>query len=36
MLFVTGETVAVVLIIVAVGLIFFLPFIDNKPAEKKG
>jgi len=36
MLFVTGETVAVVLIIIAVALIFFLPFIDNKPAEKKG
>ena len=35
-LVVTGEAVAVFLILVAVVLIFFLPLIDNKPAEKKG
>jgi cytochrome b6 len=35
-LVVTGEAVAVFFILVAVVLIFFLPFIDNKPAEKKG
>jgi quinol-cytochrome oxidoreductase complex cytochrome b subunit len=36
MLFVTGDTVAVLLILVAAALFFFLPFIDNKPAERKG
>ena len=33
---VTGEFVAVVLILIAVVAIFFLPFIDNKPEGKKG
>jgi cytochrome b6 len=33
---VTGEFVAVVLILLAVVAIFFLPFIDNKPEGKKG
>jgi cytochrome b6 len=36
MLFVTGDTVAVLLILVAAVLFFFLPLIDNKPAEGKG
>jgi len=35
-LFVTGDTVAVLLILVAVVLFFFLPLIDNKPAGRKG
>jgi cytochrome b6 len=35
-LVVTGEALAVFLILVAVVLIFFLPLIDNKPGEKKG
>ncbi len=35
-LVVTGEALAVLFILVAVVLIFFLPLIDNKPAEKKG
>ena len=33
---VTGEFVAVVLILLAVVAIFFLPFLDNKPDKKKG
>lgn len=35
-LFVTGDTVAVLLILLAVVLFFFLPLIDNKPAGRKG
>jgi len=35
-LFVNGDTVAVLLIALVGILFFFLPFIDNKPAEKKG
>jgi len=35
-LFVTGDTVAVLLIALAVALFFFLPLIDNKPAGRKG
>jgi len=35
-LVITGEALAVFLILVAVMLIFFLPLIDNKPGEKKG
>jgi cytochrome b6 len=35
-LVITGEALAVFLILVAVVLIFFLPLIDNKPGEKKG
>ena len=35
-LFVTGDTVAVLLIVLAAVLFFFLPLIDNKPAERKG
>jgi len=33
---VTGEFVAVMIIIITVVIIFFLPFIDNKPETKKG
>jgi len=35
-LFVTGDTIAVLLILLAAVLFFFLPLIDNKPAERKG
>jgi cytochrome b6 len=35
-LFITGETLAVLLMILAVVLFFFLPFIDNKPHQMKG
>jgi cytochrome b6 len=35
-LFVQGETVAVLLIALAVVLFFFLPLIDNRPEAKKG
>jgi len=35
-LFVNGDTLAVLLIMAAGILFFFLPFIDNKPAERKG
>ena len=35
-LFVQGETLAVLLIFLAVVIFFFLPQIDNKPEEKKG
>ena len=35
-LFVNGDTVAVLLILLAAVLFFFLPLIDNKPAERKG
>jgi cytochrome b6 len=35
-LFVTGDTVAVLLILLAAALFFFLPLIDNKPAGRKG
>lgn len=35
-LFISGETLAVLLILAAGMAFFFLPFIDNKPAEKKG
>ena len=35
-LFITGDTVAVLLILLAAALFFFLPLIDNKPAERKG
>jgi len=36
MLFMTGDTVAVLLIFFAVVLFFFLPLIDNKLSERKG
>ncbi len=36
MLFVTGETVAVLLIFIGAALLFFLPLIDNRPAGRKG
>jgi cytochrome b6 len=35
-LFINGDTIAVLLILAAVILFFFLPVIDDKPAEKKG
>lgn len=35
-LFVTGETVAVLLILLGAALLFFLPFVDNRPGERKG
>ena len=35
-LFITGDTVAVLLIMLAAAVIFFLPLIDNKPAGRKG
>jgi quinol-cytochrome oxidoreductase complex cytochrome b subunit len=35
-LFITGDTLAVLLMLLAVIFFFFLPFIDNKPAERKG
>ena len=35
-LFITGDTVAVLLILLAAALIFFLPLIDNRPAGRKG
>jgi cytochrome b6 len=35
-LFINGDTIAVLLILAAVMLFFFLPVIDDKPAEKKG
>ena len=35
-LFITGDTVAVLLILLAAALFFFLPLIDNKPAGRKG
>jgi quinol-cytochrome oxidoreductase complex cytochrome b subunit len=35
-LFVTGDTLAVLLILLAAVLFFFLPLIDNKPAGRKG
>jgi cytochrome b6 len=35
-LFVTGEMVTVILMIFAVALFFFLPFIDNKPLQRRG
>lgn len=35
-LFVNGDTIAVLLMLAAAILFFFLPVIDNKPAEKKG
>lgn len=36
LLFLKGETVAVLLIFIGILLFFFLPVIDNKPTEKKG
>ena len=36
MIFVTGEAVAVLLIMVGAALVFFLPVIDTRPGEKKG
>lgn len=36
LLFVSGETVAILLMLAAVLLFFFLPLIDNKPLERKG
>jgi quinol-cytochrome oxidoreductase complex cytochrome b subunit len=36
MLFLSGETVAVLLMVIGVILFFSLPFIDNKPTESKG
>lgn len=36
MLFISGETVAVLLIALGAILFFFLPLIDNRPTEKKG
>lgn len=35
-LFINGDTIAVLLIFAAAILLFFLPVIDDKPAEKKG
>lgn len=35
-LFVNGDTIAVLLILLGLALFFFLPMIDNKPAERKG
>jgi cytochrome b6 len=35
-LFINGDTLAVLLILLAGVLFFFLPLIDNKPAERKG
>ena len=35
-LFMTGDTVAVLMILLGVILFFFLPLIDNKPEERKG
>jgi cytochrome b6 len=35
-LFLQGETIAVLLILLAAVLFFFLPLIDNKPTERKG
>jgi len=35
-LFFTGESLAVLLILVVLVLFFFLPMIDNRPAERKG
>jgi cytochrome b6 len=35
-LFMTGDTVAILLIMLGVALFFFLPLIDNKPAGRKG
>jgi quinol-cytochrome oxidoreductase complex cytochrome b subunit len=35
-LFISGETFAVFLILIAVIFFFFLPLIDNRPEEKKG
>lgn len=35
-LFIDGETLAVLLILAACVLLLFLPFIDNKPTERKG
>ena len=35
-LFVTGDTLAVLLILLFGLFFFFLPFIDNKPEERKG
>ena len=35
-LFISGETLAVFLILIAVVFIFFLPLIDNRPEDKKG
>lgn len=36
MLFMNGDTVAVLLILLAGVLFFFLPLVDNRPAERKG
>ncbi len=36
MLFLSGETVAILLIAIGAALFFFLPFIDNKPTQRKG
>lgn len=35
-LFISGETLAVFLILIAVVFLFFLPLIDNRPEDKKG
>ncbi|UCC38374.1 MAG: cytochrome bc complex cytochrome b subunit [Candidatus Aminicenantes bacterium] len=35
-LFISGDTIAVLLILLGVILFFFLPLIDNKPAKRKG
>ena len=35
-LFITGDTIAILLILLAVIFLFFLPLIDNRPAERKG
>lgn len=35
-LFITGDTLAVLMIFLGIILLFFLPLIDNKPAERKG
>lgn len=35
-LFISGETLAIFLMVFAAALFFFLPFIDNKPTHRKG
>jgi quinol-cytochrome oxidoreductase complex cytochrome b subunit len=35
-LFINGDTIAVFLIVAALVLFFFLPFLDNKPDKLKG
>ncbi len=35
-IFISGETLAILIILLFLGLFFFLPLIDNQPARKKG